>query len=101
MTLSRSVILFIARVDESLVSDEKVAAGKSLCADVTHERLLFSVSADVSLEMFLQAVLAHELGIAEGGLGPAVGEENVQALQRDVGSAGTEGSWIYCLTVSS
>ena len=93
------MVLFIARVDESLVSDEEVAAGKGLGADVADERLLLGVSADVPLEMLLQAVLVYELVTAEGGWGVQRGD--AQALQRDVGSEGMEGSWICCQTVFS
>ena len=61
MTFSRGVVLFIAGVDEALVADEQVAAGKGLGTDVADERLLLGMRADVSLEVLLQAVLAFGL----------------------------------------
>ena len=72
MTFSRGVVLFIAGVDEALVADEQVAAGKGLGTDVADERLLLGMRADVSLEVLLQAVLAFgliedESRQAEGG----------------------------------
>ena len=70
MTFSRCMIILVTGVYESFVSDEEVAAGKGLGTDVADEGLLLGVSADVSLEMLLQAVSVHEgLSTAEGGWG--------------------------------
>ena len=104
MTFPRGMVLFIARVDESLVSDKEIASGKCLCTDVANERLLFRVSADVSLEVFLQAVLATVNGwgrvaTAEGGR--ARGREGLQAWQRVAGNEDMEESWFYCQIVFS
>ncbi len=55
------MVLFIAGVNEALMPDEEVAAGKGLGTDVANEWLLLGVGTDVSLEMLLHAVLAPEL----------------------------------------
>jgi hypothetical protein len=59
VTLPASMILFVARMDESFVSDEEVAAREGLGADIADERLLFCVCADVSLEMLLQLLVSR------------------------------------------
>lgn len=40
-------------MDESLVTDKQVAAGKGLVADLADERFLFGVGTNMSLKMFL------------------------------------------------
>jgi hypothetical protein len=49
----RSMLLFFARMDESLVAHQQVAAGEGLGTDVANKGLFFRVGADVSLEVFL------------------------------------------------
>lgn len=51
--LAGCMVIFLAGVHQPLVAHQKVTAGKTLGADVAHERFLFGVGADVSLEMFL------------------------------------------------
>ena len=58
VSLPTAVVVFIAWVDESLVSDKEVAAGKSLGTDVANEGFLFGMGTDMSLEVLLQVVLA-------------------------------------------
>ena len=41
------------------MADEEIAAGKRLGTDVTYEWFLLGMGTNVSLEMLLQAVLAH------------------------------------------
>lgn len=59
VTFSRGMVLFIARVDQALVADEEVAAGKRLGTDVAYKWFLLGVSSNMSLEMLLRAILAH------------------------------------------
>jgi hypothetical protein len=58
MPFSRGMIFLIAWMYQSFVSDEEVTAGKGFGADVADEGFFFSMGADVSLEMFLQAVIS-------------------------------------------
>jgi hypothetical protein len=53
VSFARSVVLLVARVDESLMANEQVASGEGFGTDVADERLLFGVGTDVSLEVFL------------------------------------------------
>ena len=53
MRFSCGMLLFLARVDESLMTYQQIAAGKGLRTDVAYEGFLFCVGADVSLEVFL------------------------------------------------
>lgn len=53
MGLATGVLLFVARMNESLVAHEEVAAGKCLCTYFADKRLLLGVSAYMSLQMFL------------------------------------------------
>lgn len=88
MPFSRGMVLFIARMNQALVTDKQVAPGKSLGTYITNERFFLGVSTDVSLEMFLQAVLAfNSLGrvaTAEvaGGLTYKPGEESLAVRTR-------------------
>jgi len=50
---SACVLIFDARVNQSLMADEEVAACKCLCAYFANERLFFGMSSNVSLQMFL------------------------------------------------
>lgn len=53
MGFSGGMLLFLARMDESLVPHQQITAGKGLCTDFADEGFLFGVGSDVPLEMFL------------------------------------------------
>ena len=57
MAFSAGVIVFVAWMDKSFVSDEEVAAGEGLGTDVAYEWFLFCMCTDMSLKVLLQATL--------------------------------------------
>ena len=72
MRLPGRMLLFLARMDEPLMSHQQVAARKVLVADLAYKRLLLSMGAYMPLEVFLyhayacQSPSAIELEVDDG-----------------------------------